>query len=72
MTNTFKTLLNNFIKHKPHKFIKGRKTEYEVDSLLEKGLSLWQTTKIASVADLDEDAGEELQMAEADDVIVEL
>ena len=70
MTNTFKKLLNSFIKHKPHEFIKGRKTEYEVDGLIEKGLSLLQT-KTAGVADL-EDMGEELQTAEAEDVVVEL
>ena len=64
-------LLNSFIKHKPHKSIKGRNTEYQVEDLIEKGLILWQT-KTAGVADLDEDTGEELQMAEAEDVIVEL
>lgn len=64
-------LLNSFIKHKPHKFIKGQNTEYQVEDLIEKGLSLWQT-KTAGVANLDEDAGEELQTAEAEDVIVKL
>ena len=71
MTNTFKMLLDSFIKNKTHEFIKGRNTEYQVEDLIEKGLSLWQT-KTAGVADIDEDAGEEFQMVEAEDVVVEL
>jgi hypothetical protein len=71
MTTTFKLLLNSFIKHKPHEFIKGRNTEYEVEDLMEKGLNLSQT-KTVGVADLDEDAGEDLQTPEAGDVVVEL
>lgn len=70
MTNTFKLLLNNFIKHKPHEFIKGRNTEYEVDSLIEKGLGLWQTKTAAGV--YEEDEGEELQTVVAEDIVVEL
>ena len=66
MTNTFKMLHNSFIKHKPHEFIKGRNTEYQVEDLMEKGLGLWQTKTAA------EDGGDDLQTADAEDVVVEL
>ena len=41
--------------------------EYEVDSLIEKGLGLWQTKTAAGV--YEEDEGEELQMVVAGDIV---
>jgi hypothetical protein len=67
MDNTFRMLHNHFIVNKPHEFIKGRRTKYEVENLMDKGVDLMTADGMVYLGD-DEGDDSELQ-AEPEDVV---
>ena len=70
MSNTFKMLHNHFITNKPHEFIKGRRTKYEVENLMDKGLDMMMADGVVNLGNLGEDEGDDLEtQAEPEDVV---
>jgi hypothetical protein len=61
MDNTFKMLHNHFITNKPHKFIKGRSTKYEVENLMDKGVDLMTADGVVNLGE-DESEGDDLEL----------
>ena len=67
MSNTFKMLHNHFINNKPHEFIKGRRTKYEVENLMDKGIDLMM---VDGMVNSGEDESDDLELqAEPEDVV---
>ena len=67
MNKTFKMLHNHFIVNKLHEFIKGQRTKYEVENLMDKGVDLMMVDGVVNLGDNEGD-NSELQ-AEPEDVV---